>query len=1032
MIPTTLSIRNFMCYRAEADGQPLELNLDGLHVVCLSGENGAGKSAMLDAITWALWGQARTPDDDLIAQGESEMLVEMAFQLGDQHYRVARRRQRGGTGKRGGVTGGKTFLDLHVRDAAGWKPISEAGVRETQTRIDDLLRMSYQTFINASFLLQGRADEFTSRTPAERKQVLADILDLGEYESLAEKAKVRAKGFADQLFGLRGRIEQLEERAQTQPFWLKSVQEAEAQVARMEAQVAQAELSQADADARLRQLQAQAEQRKALRRELEHLRTQQAAREAEIAALRAQISAAEGLVSRRAEITGGVADLAAARKDLERLEDLRGRYQALDDRRRDLQLQLKEALGDLRAEQARCANRRDTLAERATKIVPLRAQIAAVERQLADLQPLGDERVQVDRQRADIELRLDQLAALRLRRGELAARIAQRQSSLEAVRDEQQRAMKSLDRQLADAPRWIQDLAAARVAAAQLLDDEPRLAALRAQEQLDVDAVSHQRAECTRLKAAADKLKANQKILADAGGDCPVCRSDLGVQGVAHVQAHYEQELADLRAAFAEAKRQADAGDLQLKHARTVAADLERQLTGLRRVAAQVESLEGQIRQAVVWQDTRAEAQIAYDRAQAQIAAHAFEPDAQVELVSIEADIRRAGDHAELSQSRTLMDKRLRDLDTRLQGRGRAEGTLASLRQELAAMQAEAEALPAVEGELVVIQQRIDSGDFAHEVRQQGRQVTAEIDMLGYSDKAHAAARDQSRGLEHWTEDERKLQLAEQRLDADQKLLGQADDLRARDAIEIERRTREDALLEQALGELPRAQALANEHAQALTNARRALQVANNDLGEKRGYLRIAQSAADQLVGERETERALAKRQDLFAELAEAFGKKGAQAMLIETSIPQIEDEANRLLGRMTDNQMHLSFEMQRDTKKGDTVETLEIKIADALGTRVYDAFSGGEAMRANFAVRIALSRLLARRAGARLETLVIDEGFGSLDALGRERMVEAITGVQADFRRIIVITHIDELKDRFPAQIEVTKTAAGSRWELR
>ena len=167
-------------------------------------------------------------------------------------------------------------------------------------------------------------------------------------------------------------------------------------------------------------------------------------------------------------------------------------------------------------------------------------------------------------------------------------------------------------------------------------------------------------------------------------------------------------------------------------------------------------------------------------------------------------------------------------------------------------------------------------------------------------------------------------------------------------------------------------------------------------------------------------------------ELAEAFGKKGVQAMLIDTAIPQIEDEANRLLGRMTDNQMHLSLDTQRDTKKGDTVETLEIRIADALGTRAYDAFSGGEAMRVNFAVRIALSRLLARRAGARLETLVIDEGFGTLDASGRERMVEAITSVQEDFRRIIVITHIDELKERFPAQIEITKTPAGSRWELR
>jgi len=1032
MIPTTLTIRNFMCYREDSDGAQLQLNLDGLHVVCLSGENGAGKSALLDAITWALWGEARTPDDDLIAQGESEMLVELVFQLGDQHYRVARRRQRGKSGPRGGTTGGKTFLDLQVQDATGWRPISETGVRETQGRIDDLLRMSYQTFINASFLLQGRADEFTSRTPAERKQVLADILDLGEYEALAEKAKARAKGFSDQLTGLRGRIEQLELSAEKLSFWAKSVQDADEQAARMGEQVAQAEQAQLAADSHLRLLEQRAEQRKVLLRELENLRKEQAAREKEIATLGGRITVDEALVSQREQIAHGVADLAAARKEMDRLEDLRVQYQALDDQRRDLQIQLKEALGDLRTEQARLAHRRDTLAERVMKIAPLREQIAVVERQIAELQPLSAEREQIDQQRADIEQRLDRLAALRVRRGELTALIEKHRNSRESVRDQNQRTLHTLDMQLADEPRWIADLAAARAAAAQLAGDEERLSTVRVQEQVDVDMVSHQRAECTRLKVAADKLKANQKILADAGGACPVCRSDLGVDAVAHVQDHYEQELTELRAAYAEAKRQADAGDVRLKQARADVADLDKQIAGLRRMAAQVEPLEDKIRQSELWRVKRAEAQTAHDLAQAQIAAQEFDPVAQTELASITVEMSAVGEHAELSQSRTRMDTHLRDLDKRLQGQGRAEGTLASLQKELAAVQAEAAALPAAEVELAAIQQRIESSDFAHEVRQQGRQITSEIEQLGYSDKAHTAARDLARNLEHWTQEERKLQLAEQRLAADRRLREQATQLRERDAAEIERRTREDALLEQDLRELPRAKADADAKADELRRARGGLKAAQNDLGEKQGYLKTAQSAADQLERERENERALAQRQGLFAELAEAFGKKGVQAMLIETAIPQIEDEANRLLGRMTDNQMHLSFEMQRDTKKGDTVETLEIKIADALGTRVYDAFSGGEAMRANFAVRIALSRLLARRAGARLETLVIDEGFGALDAIGRERMVEAITSVQDDFRRIIVITHIDELKDRFPVQIEVTKTPTGSRWELR
>ena len=150
--------------------------------------------------------------------------------------------------------------------------------------------------------------------------------------------------------------------------------------------------------------------------------------------------------------------------------------------------------------------------------------------------------------------------------------------------------------------------------------------------------------------------------------------------------------------------------------------------------------------------------------------------------------------------------------------------------------------------------------------------------------------------------------------------------------------------------------------------------------------------------------------------------------MIIEAAIPEIEDEANALLTRITGGRMHLRFDTQRENVKGDTVETLDIRIADELGTRPYENYSGGEQFRVNFAVRIALSKLLARRAGAQLQTLVIDEGFGALDTNGRDKLVEAINAIQDDFQRILVITHIDELRDAFPVRIDVTKTENGSQ----
>src|SRR4030067_1447889 len=92
MIPLRLELHTFLAYK-----DPDPLNLEGVHIACISGENGAGKSSLLDAITWALWGKARSSSpDDLIHQGEREMRVSFTFELAGQRYRGIRQRPGGG------------------------------------------------------------------------------------------------------------------------------------------------------------------------------------------------------------------------------------------------------------------------------------------------------------------------------------------------------------------------------------------------------------------------------------------------------------------------------------------------------------------------------------------------------------------------------------------------------------------------------------------------------------------------------------------------------------------------------------------------------------------------------------------------------------------------------------------------------------------------------------------------------------------------------------------------------------------------
>ena len=183
MIPVSLKLRNFLSYGEDVPA----LDFNRFAVACLSGANGHGKSALLDALTYALWGEARKgenakkPDEGLLRLGASAMRVEFSFDLGPDRYRVIRsfrRTNRSGT----------TQLETQLFDpvAETYRTLSSGKLRDDQRRLNELLAMDYETFINSAFLVQGRADEFTRRTATRRKEILAEILGLSRYERLEE------------------------------------------------------------------------------------------------------------------------------------------------------------------------------------------------------------------------------------------------------------------------------------------------------------------------------------------------------------------------------------------------------------------------------------------------------------------------------------------------------------------------------------------------------------------------------------------------------------------------------------------------------------------------------------------------------------------------------------------------------------------------------------------------------------------------------------------------------------------------------
>lgn len=696
MIPTKLELTNFLAYT-----DPGPLDLEGIHVACLTGPNGAGKSSLLDAMTWALWGKARTNSpDDLIHQGRDFMQVALTFELGGTSYQVIRQRK---AGKRG-----SSLLELQGWDSQTetWNRLSESTMRATQSKIDALLRLDYETFVNSSFLVQGKADEFTTKPPMQRKQILANILGLEQWEVYESRAKEKVSELKSEISRLEHSLEEIAAELGRRSGYEQDLQAAQKQAAESQEQLEAVEKQWKEVDlARQEQISVQRE-----------------------------------------------------------IANLEGLLRTLD-----------REINQLRRDEAEAASAADTTS--------------------------------FQREEEGLLAKLSEIAA---QRGEREA-LGERRDGM-----------------------------------------RERFASLKGENEAMVR-------ESDPIKARRDTLEAADQP------QCPTCGQPLSPD---HRHRLVEQIEEDLDARRERYKRNRD--EMQ---------QLEKTL----------KQLDGQIRQL----DSKLEARPALEKRMGEVQAalkHAADSSKRLDAISSQLGSKQK-QKLEYEGSRGEKQKRMTELQRALQN--------AALNQK-------------------------------------------ELDRLRYEKRMA---------------DER-VGAARQRLDALDALEERQDTLRV-------------------------------EHAQRI-----------RDQGE-------------------------------YELLRRAFSKHGVPAMIIETVVPELERVANDLLTRMTDGRLNVRIETQREIKTGELREALDIIISDELGSRPYELYSGGEAFRINFAIRIALSRLLARRAGAQLRSLFIDEGFGTQDQQGRGHLISAINSIQEDFDRILVITHIEELKDAFPTRIEVRRTEEGSVFRL-
>lgn len=1021
MRPISLHVEGFTCFR---DAQEL-LDFSALSLFAISGPTGAGKSSILDAITFALYGYVprlgKQGVSDVVSLGRDRMTVRLEFAVGDRRFRVGRELRR------------KKVASVILEEITnGSEQLLADKIRDADEQIAALTGLRYETFIQTVLLPQGEFDKFLHSDPSERGKILRELLKLEVYERMRARAEQDTRQQQQQLRLMRERLDQ--DYADATPENLDAARLKLDEVTGREA------LARTASETAARQMQeiqtrfAQSSELSAKRTRLEQLDSQRGQICADGERLdRARRAAL--VIPRLDMLDGAEARIAAARRDLHQAHKrteaaqsevkrqsaahehaqqeltavpaLRKRIQALDELRGVIERRSKVADEILSTNSAIAAAARDHKAAVA-RLRKAEATSTDAERELSDAKEV---RAAIgydpDRHRALQQVTADAIRGRELHRQLTAAR---RQAT-------------------AAANKATEAESAAKDAAVSV--EKHKAAIDRAREQVN-------KAETALQQARNANHAAALRPTLEQGQPCPVCE---------HVVERLPRrlrapELEDREDAVEQAKRAESKAARALDESREAAARAASQGKERREVAEERAADVEEIEKSIAKTSKKVAAAVAISQRGVTLPTEVFE------TISDEADT-----WAKLKQQFEAAGERVNRADLMLQQARHRQDQAATAVKNLGSRLEELRArLNQLEEEASQIVSRIAAVTKSPDPAGERQQLTKQVAELEDSERrAQGVLEAAKRSLEGAIATERAAEqaLTERRAEADRGRAeataaltesGFADSTAARDAaLSIDAQQRLDASIrayeterhqiEVRILELENALAgryvTEQDHREAGMQAQRAAQAhqaAVEALTRSHQDVERLTVQVERAVALRKEMAALESRSVLSEQLARDLKNDGFQRYLLEEAFRGLVEGASVRMKEWTN----------RYTLEWDEGAFYAIDHDNGGERRRAETLSGGETFLASLSLALQLSEEILRTAGAvQIDSLFIDEGFGTLDVEALDVVAEAIESLRTGGRMVGIITHIRDLTERLPGCIEIEKGQGQSQWQL-
>ncbi len=1031
MIPQRVKLSGFLSYKDEQ-----EIRFDESPLWMLSGSNGSGKSAIFDAVTFALFGHHRGGSQsasELINKESSTLTVEFDFTVEKQLYRIRRtvRRRTSGVASTQQVM---RFLPSPPVATGGlgedsWEALSDTNYKaKFDAWVKDKIGLDYETFTSSVLLLQGKSEKLLDSTPAGRAGVLARIVDLERFQKLHGKADDRRRELKAQLEGITNQLHAIRE-VTDEEFALASVQIATADDKRTQAQETIDNLVALELKARGWD-----------------------AAQKKLAAGRAKLVNAEGVLKHEVAIENEYHRLRELRDVLPAVGTIvteRGRISESERKTEQLTKQQAIRTDDRRkAENAldQARKKRDalkkTLAEDEAKQTTLNARLRELAGVLEKVKQVED--AETEAKRLEVELKplpTDPEAAVR--------QFQQEQERLALLAQH----ITQLDRLHTDRSELTKVVAAEKQARA----DEAKLKVegIKAKEEftaleLKAKAAREDRAAKDQAAAEARALARQAKELADqfkqltGEKTCRACGQPLTEKHFAD-----EKKKRDSEAKAAEQKLET------LTAAVAVARKLEDELSA--KEASDREQL-GKFRDK--WKDADAAVKQAANDSKRLIESCRLtyfglpqeyknrigptEPsdwskatypdrhdiatlsDEAKQIETVKRKVRVAQDEAKkvgelrakLESARDRCEKAKRSLPA---------GDPTTVREEFNTKQADEKTVTA---NIAATKKAITTTDT--EVDRQQRDLSnIDRDLTEYIGKLNLEESSRKQSAESVERAKKALPIAWQKL---VEIAGLNDRAKWQDEFEsltakgIDKKFTELQAARGGLDSLRAEIKQFEDEADAFPEearrnpddvkaegvaARKEYDARNKDLIDAQGQKRILDDYRRQRGELGAQYKAIDAEHNRHKTLTELLGRDRLQRWLVEKAEGQIVDFANGVLDRLSGGQMYLrQVKSESGTEKA---FDLECSNRATGGSAINVAFlSGSQRFRVAVALALGIGQYASKQHRP-IESVIIDEGFGCLDRAGRQVMIQELQNLRGHLHCILLVSHQEEFADAFP-----------------